>query len=343
MPDRVSIRDLAKLAGVSRTTVSLALRGSHEVSPATRKRILALANKHDYRSHPAVNALMQQVGRGVRVHDEEIIAFIRSGSDPDESAPGPLEILAGATEEAHRQGFRVEVFWAGYMARQSPALGRVLYTRGIRGIIWSAMPYPHPPIVFPWEHFAPVACTQSVGVDRLPIVGIHHAKGMAKVMEELEKLGMKRIGFVGSAVEDFRQDYGWITGIDLYRHRGGKVAVTTLLLDHPPVERTVKAWINRNRLDALVATHEFFQLMNYLEGTIPRASLDVPTAALGRVAGLYQNSFQIGCHAVRSLALRLANGILGIPDQPFSVVAQAAFVEGESLRVANAKRVRRRT
>lgn len=343
MPDRVSIRDLAKLAGVSRTTVSLALRGSHEVSPATRKKILALANKHDYRSHPAVNALMQQVGRGLRVHDEEIIAFIRSGSDPEESAPGPLEILAGASEEAHRLGFRVEVFWAGFMARQSPALGRVLYNRGIRGVIWSAMPYPHPPIVFPWERFAPVACTQSAGVEQLPIVGIHHAKGMARVIEELEKLGAKRIGFVGSAVEDFRQDYGWITGIDLYRHRGGKVAVTTLLLDHPPAERTMRAWIKRHRLDAIVATHEFFQLMNYLEGTIPRASLDVPTAALGRVSGLYQNSFQIGSHAVRSLALRLANGILGLPEQPFSVVAQAAFVKGDSLNVPGLKRKSRVT
>lgn len=64
MPDRISIRDLAELAGVSRTTVSLALRDNSKVAAETREMIQRLAREHDYRSHPAVNALMQQVGRG---------------------------------------------------------------------------------------------------------------------------------------------------------------------------------------------------------------------------------------------------------------------------------------
>ena len=47
MKDRVSIRDLAKSAGVSRTTVSLALRDSHKISLAVRKRIQELADVSD--------------------------------------------------------------------------------------------------------------------------------------------------------------------------------------------------------------------------------------------------------------------------------------------------------
>jgi LacI family transcriptional regulator len=332
MPDRVSIRDLAKIAGVSRTTVSLALRGSHEVSAATRKKILALARKHDYRSHPAVNALMQQVGRGVRVHDEEVIAFIRSGSEPDEQAPGPLEMLEGAREEAHRLGYRVEVFWAGYKAAKSAPLARVLYHRGIRGVIWGAMPYPHPPIVFPWEKFVPVACTQSTGVVRLPTINIHHAKGMALVIEELRRRGADRIGFLGGELEDSRQDFGWLCGLDLFRHRGGGTNVAFRLCENPPGEKTALSWIRRHRLDALILTQDFFGKTAYLESVLPRVSLDVPTRELGRVAGLYQDAIQIGRHAVRSLAIRLANGILGLPDHPFSVVSQARFVEGDSLR-----------
>jgi len=332
MPDRVSIRDLAKLAGVSRTTVSLALRGSHEVSEATRRRILEIAQKHDYRSHPAVNALMQQVGRGLRVHDEEVIAFIRSGSDPDERAFGPLEMLAGASDEGHRLGYRVEVFWAGYRAVNSEPLGRVLYNRGIRGAIWAAMPYPHPPISFPWEHFVPVACTLSTDVPRLPTVGINHAKGMALVIEELGKRGAERIGFIGGAHEDSRQDFGWATGVDLYRRRGGRARIQVLQPEDYPSEKTICSWIERHRLSALIVTQDYYARTGYLDGRIARVSLDVPTKELGKIAGLHQNSNQIGRHAIRSLAIRLANGILGLPDFPFSVVAQASFRDGDSLR-----------
>lgn len=331
MPDRLSIRDLAKLAGVSRTTVSLALRGSHEVSAATRKKIQALARKHDYRSHPAVNALMQQVGRGVRVHDEEVIAFIRCGADPDERAPGPLELLAGARDEAHVLGYRVEVFWAGYKGANTKPLGRVLYNRGIRGVIWSPMPYPHPPLVFPWKHFAPIACTLSTEVNRLPTVSIHHSKGMAQVLEELSRRGAARIGFLGEKIEDSRQDFGWLSGIDIYRHRGGRAVVFGQLSSDLMTEKTVRSWMTRHRLDALVLTQNYFDHTAFLSGDIPRVSLDVPTKDLGRVAGLYQDTSQLGRHAIRSLALRLANGIFGLPDSPFSVVSLAAFSEGDSL------------
>ena len=336
MPDRVSIRDLAKLAGVSRTTVSLALRGSHEVSPATRKKIQDLASKHDYRSHPAVNALMQQVGRGVRVHDEEIIAFIRSGSDPDERAAGPLELLAGACDEAHRLGYRIEVFWAGYKGAHARSLGRVLYNRGIRGVIWSPMPYPHPPIVFPWEHFAPIACTLSAAVTRLPTVSIHHSKGMALVLEELTRRGAARIGFLSEQIEDSRQDFGWLSGVDIYRHRGGKSDVFPLLPPDLLDEKAFRSWTKCLRLDALVLTQNYFDHTAPWAGGIPRVSLDIPTKDLGRVAGLYQDTSQLGRHAVRSLAIRLANGILGLPEQPFSVVSQASFVAGKTLKLGNA-------
>ncbi len=329
--ERVSIRDLAKLAGVSRTTVSLALRGSHEVSAATRKRIHALARKHDYRSHPAVNALMQQVGRGVRVHDEEILAYIRTGKDADETTSGPLEILAGAREAAHTLGYRIEVFWAGYMGESSLQLARILYHRGIRGVIWGTMPYPHPPLEFPWQHFVPVACSLSVGVRNLPVISIHHAKGMALVLEELHQRGAKRIGFLGGVDDDLRLDYGWSLGVDLYRHRGGDAKVFRHLYRNTPEEDRVLLWIRRCRLNALVLTQEMFTKSQYLEGRIPMVSLDTPTAKIGEVAGLHQNAFIIGKHAVTSLAVRLSNGILGIPEHPFSVTTQATFVDGKSL------------
>lgn len=331
MSSRLSIRDLAKLAGVSRTTVSLALRGSHKISASTRDTIQALAQKHGYRSHPAVNALMQQVGRGHKINDEEIIAFIQSGNEPEEHAPGPLEILKGAREEAHRLGYKMENFWAGPGASDSERLARILYHRGIRGVIWGPMPYPHPPIRFPWDHFVPIACTSSTDIPYLPIVSIHHPKGMASVIEALDMRGAKRIGVLENHVEDWRHDFGWLLGVDLYKHRGGKSFVSTLILKRDPDEKKIRDWIDKQHLDALIASHEHFIKTEFLNGKLPRASLDVPGAEVGLTAGLFQNMAKLGQHAVRSMAIRLSNGILGLPEHPFSVVAQASFVDGKSL------------
>jgi hypothetical protein len=155
---------------------------------------------------------------------------------------------------------------------------------------------------------------------------------MALVIEELECRGARRIGFLGDEVEDSRQDFGWLGGIDLYRHRGGQADVSSLLFKESPSEKAIRSWMKRLRLEALIVTQGFFGKTSYLEGLIPRASLDVPMKELHKVAGLYQNSTQIGRHTVRSLAIRLVNGILGLPDHPFSVVSQASFVEGESIR-----------
>lgn len=340
-PERVSIRDLARIAGVSRTTVSLALRDSSEISAAMRAKIQALAREHDYRSHPAVNALMKQVGLGRRVRDEEIIAFIRSGDTPDERSLGPLEMLEGARREAHRLGFRIEVFWAGKGGCHSERVARVLYQRGIRGVVWGPMHYPHPPLKFPWHKFIPIACTLSTEVARLPTVLIHHANGMALVLDELVRTGAARIGVLLDSDMERRQDFGWSQGVDLYRHRTGDRNVDVLMLDAPPEEKTIRAWIRRKRLDALVMIPRTYRDTAWLGDDIARASLDVASSEIGRIGGLHQNMGSIGELAVNALAMRLHDNVLGLPAHTLRMTVNAAFVTGESLRRIGEKASRR--
>lgn len=56
---RVTIRDVAEAAGVSATTVSHALNGKGEVSPATIERVRAAARRLGYRPSPTARALRQ--------------------------------------------------------------------------------------------------------------------------------------------------------------------------------------------------------------------------------------------------------------------------------------------
>ena len=58
MPQRVSIRDVAREAGVSVTTVSHALNGKGRLNPETRRRVLEVAERLGYRPNPAARSLV---------------------------------------------------------------------------------------------------------------------------------------------------------------------------------------------------------------------------------------------------------------------------------------------
>ena len=54
---RVNIKDVARRAGVSPTTVSHALGGQRPVSEATRKRVQEAVAELGYRPHPGARSL----------------------------------------------------------------------------------------------------------------------------------------------------------------------------------------------------------------------------------------------------------------------------------------------
>jgi DNA-binding LacI/PurR family transcriptional regulator len=66
-----TIADIAKLAGVSKSTVSRALRDSNLISEATRERVQAIAREHNFRIH--------QPARSLSLKQTNTIAFVTHG------------------------------------------------------------------------------------------------------------------------------------------------------------------------------------------------------------------------------------------------------------------------
>lgn len=101
---RVTIKDVARLAGVSPTTVSHALGGQRPVSAATRTRVREAVEQLGYRPHPGARSL-KAGGAGV--------IALSAVNATSKSPLGHLEyyfrLMQSVTEVAHEEGYALVV------------------------------------------------------------------------------------------------------------------------------------------------------------------------------------------------------------------------------------------
>jgi LacI family transcriptional regulator len=94
---RVTLRDVARVAGVSHQTVSRAINGKGEIDPETQRRVLDIARELRYRP--------SRFGRGLVRPDVMTIGLVV----PDVVNPFYPEFIAGVIEAAGGRGWQVVV------------------------------------------------------------------------------------------------------------------------------------------------------------------------------------------------------------------------------------------
>ena len=103
-PNRPTINDVAALAGVSKSLVSLAMRGSERVSPESRAAILDAANTLGYRPNAAARSLADRRSHtiGVVVQDllNPIYAEIIDGLQSEVRGHGYHTMLVTGNEDS---------------------------------------------------------------------------------------------------------------------------------------------------------------------------------------------------------------------------------------------------
>ncbi len=183
-PAVATIRDVARLAGVSTATVSRALATPERVSEATREQVMRVVADSGY----APNLL----ARSLRRHQAgAILVIVR-----DISNPFYPEIFRGVEGAARSLGFNVLIGNTDdEPARERDYLGLVR-TRRADGLIvvtgrlpdsWGEMPERPIPTV--------IACEPIAGLD-LPIVQIDNEAAAARMVRHLIDLGHRRIAHI---------------------------------------------------------------------------------------------------------------------------------------------------
>src|SRR5882724_5366343 len=133
-----TIRFLAALAGVSRTTVSLALQNHPRLPETTRKRIQRLAAEHGYRQDPVVATLMNRLRTARATRAAERLTFVSTWqihAGWQQRYVNEACFLQGVKERAFELGYDVDHVCCDEAGLSPKRLSRILYTRGIRALV----------------------------------------------------------------------------------------------------------------------------------------------------------------------------------------------------------------
>jgi len=119
----VTIKDVARQAGVSVATVSRVLNGSPTVNPALRRQVLTTVETLKYRPN--------RLARNLRTNTTKIIAFVV----PDIQNPFFISVARGIEEVAFREGYTLLVCNTDDDPQREASYFQVLSDEAIAGIV----------------------------------------------------------------------------------------------------------------------------------------------------------------------------------------------------------------
>jgi LacI family transcriptional regulator len=185
MQKKLTIHDIAKLAGVSQATVSRVLNQKPTVDPGIREHVMKVVDEHGF--VPSIAATILRGGR------TQLIGVLA----PPLTAPFVPEIMLGVAEVTDRTEYEVVLYMMSPTRKHSDVLDRILAMKLSAGLL-AIMPGtlgPHldylskqgVPIVTIEDQVAPI---------NTPWIGIDNVKGAYEATRYLLDLGHRRIAHI---------------------------------------------------------------------------------------------------------------------------------------------------
>ncbi len=334
MPE-VTLLEIARRLGVSKTAVSLALRGKPGLSQETNQRIIDLARELGYSPNPVSAELMAMVRAKRPPSGAQTIAFFNTLKDPSQMRLlfGFWEFVVGAEERARHYGYRVEVFETQSPGMTVDRMAGILSARGIRGILVGPSWATDPPLGFPWERFSAVVLGDPERGDHLHRVCHHHIHGCVTALEVLAAKGYRNILVTLGRRNQRNTGFAYMLGVEQFRQRTTSgVNVTTWIYDEW-VDAERREGIEKGGFDAVVALdpsvgRSMETIRDSADRPLAFASLNRPPDS--RKSGINQHTEAIGAAAVDLLRGLLLSGERGVASRPQILLVDGEWVEGET-------------
>jgi LacI family transcriptional regulator len=338
-----TLREIARLAGVSHTTVSLSLRNDPSIPEPTRARVRALADDMGYRSNVLVSALMSQVRLKQPRSAPVVVAFLTGGPTADEwrNHSANVGFFEGARKRAAALGMKVEPYWLGPGGSAAASTCRMLYARAIRAVLITPFAVPVYAHELDWDRFCCVGLGYVYGDHPLHRTTHNHFRGVFRAFETLHKRGYRRIGLMLETEQNSRVSYSWLGGFLAAQNTLGAAALEPLLTTPQNRLQKVRQWLRSQKPDAVIG----FGPVQYaalretglrIPDDIAFAALDVEQTRLAHVedvSGINQNLELIGSTAVDILASQLYHNEQGLSAHPVLSMIEGHWVDGRTAPV----------
>jgi LacI family transcriptional regulator len=334
----MNTRELARLLGLSHTTVSLALGNHPRISDATKRRVIAAAKKSGYRPNALVSALMTRIRQGKPVPTRgEVLAFLTAYPKENDwrKLPSTWEGFAGARRQAEKLGYRIEHFWLGAQATRARHVSRVLDARAVRGAFVISLPA-DAPLVLDWAARPVVAIGYSFQERRIHQAAHNHVEGVFSCYRELRARGYRRIGLALVRYDDEQVRHYWRAGYLAARQVHGGATLPIHLHPGYHEDDNFLGWVEKRRPDAIIGSFPNLALdLLRRHGTavpekIAYASLDLDTRHVGEIAGVRQDWEKMGAALVDLLVGQINANERGLPETPKLVQIEGVWVPGKT-------------
>lgn len=243
MTKKLLLKDVARLAGVSEMTASRALRGTADVSKATREKIEEIARTHGYVPNRIAGSLSSQSVNLVAVVVPSLSSFVFS------------EVLSGISQVLKPTALKPVVGVSGYDLNEEEDVIREMLSWRPSGLIVAGLEHTESTRKMLEQADCPVV--EVMDVDGDPVrhcVGISHLRAGREMAGHIAARGYRRIGFIGTKMpQDFRARKrfdGFAEGLTLAgvsliarQHYAGESLIETgrsltaqMLQDHPELD-----------------------------------------------------------------------------------------------------------
>lgn len=191
---RVTLRDVARAAGVSPATVSHALQGNGTVSEETAARVREVAAEVGYRPHRIAANLRRQ-----RTYTIGVLI-------PTLANPFLSELVEALYSECLARGYTVLCGTTHYQAATEAHYIDHFLGHPCDGIIVAGPPDSLEEIIRAGVPAVLVDCHMPTDFVRVPVVEVEDMHGMYSAVAHLQRLGHRRIGLVYGPLDQLRQE-----------------------------------------------------------------------------------------------------------------------------------------
>jgi len=354
MPPNPTIRDVAREAGVSAATASLALRNHPRLREETCLKVQQVAERLGYRANPVVSHLLAQL-RASRVPKyQATLGLINASENANilNEMPTFRQWCQGLRARATQLGYGLNEFWLHQKDLSPYRLAGIFRAQNIRGVVVAAclgdgtLPKGFDEI---WHGFACVVLGVHYVRPSINLACNDHFSTVRKAFDEAIGLGYQRPALViAKEMDDLLEGRfsGGFLAAQLSLPSPDRVPpfLFSSLLNVPlaarigtnDVRKRFAKWYERYAPDVLLCIHP--EIREWVEALGKRVPKDVGLIHLdwiedlGGWAGMKQNSELIGAAGIDMLIGQLHRNEQGIPSFPKCMMIESTWMEGGTVR-----------